>query len=76
MNREPASLIIWVVYDRPTDFPDAFVARKWDMDRPTAEVLTADTLAEIRKKVRAALPGGVMMLRSTLDDPKIVETWL
>lgn len=63
----------WVVYEKPLDFPDKFVARKWIDNQPTLEFLEADTLESIRNK----LPVGLYCLeRSPGDDKKIVESWL
>lgn len=68
-------LPVWVVYDHPQDFPDHFVARLWEgMDNtPTATVLVADTLAELRDMLPPDLNG---LERMEGDDPTIVETWL
>lgn len=66
-------LILWTVYDKPLDFPDNFVARKFLNSSPTQEVLTATSLDEIR----ALLPLGLTRLpRMDEDDPNIVEVWL
>lgn len=68
-----SALAIWVVYDNPVDLPGRFVARKWLNDEPTAEILQAKTLEELR----GCLPAGLVCLRrAPSDDPKIVETWL
>lgn len=66
-------LPLWVIYDRPTDMPNAFVARKWLNDVPTHEVLQAGTLDGLR----SLLPRGLHLLpRDPADDPKIVEVWI
>lgn len=69
-------LKLWVVYDHPTDFPDSFAARLWLTDRPTGEVLVADTLDDIRAAIAGLMPGAVCLMRQPDDDPVIVETWL
>jgi hypothetical protein len=69
-------LPIWVVYDHPTDFPNAFVARLWIGLEATAEVLISDSLDEVRAMVAARYPGAVCVARADGDDPKILETWL
>jgi len=67
------SLAIWTIYDHPTDYPDVFVARKFNYDQPTDEILTDTTLDGLRHK----LPNNLTCLkRDPLDDPKIVECWL
>lgn len=69
-------LMMWTVYERPTDFPNSFVARRW---RVTAEgaVATGDlVLAGTLERIREALPPGLYRLpREAEDDPVIVETW-
>lgn len=68
----------WTVYCRPADYPMLYVARQWDINgsgelRPTTALVTATTLAGIRKKI----PLGLSRLpRSPSDDACIVETWL
>lgn len=67
---------MWVVYDKPRDYPTQFVARKWVIEeegRPTPDVLTAPTLAALRAKLPPLL---TMIPRATHDDPNIVEVWL
>ncbi|CAB3754123.1 hypothetical protein [Paraburkholderia humisilvae] len=66
-------LPIWVIYDKPSDIPDWFVARKWFLDRPTSELRLGRTLDEVRAK----LPAGLYRLpRDPSDDAKIVESWI
>jgi hypothetical protein len=67
-------LDIWTVYDHPLDFPDCFIARKFVLDQPTEEIMTAPTLDELRD--RLAEMGLVALARSPEDDAKIVETWV
>jgi hypothetical protein len=76
----------WTIYDHPSDYPNGFIARKWiyapgmapddngeAQPTPTAEVLTASSLAELR----ALLPLGLICFpRKADDDPAIVESWL
>lgn len=68
-----AGLTIWVIYERPWDYPNNFVARAWEFDKPTEEILLGDSLEEVRQ----LLPAGLFrMPRAPTDDPVIVETWL
>lgn len=71
-------LPIWTIYDRPTDVPDAFVARLHVADSsghaPTTAALRSDTLDALRSVLTAF--GLVQTMRHPADDPKIVETWL
>ncbi len=71
--KDEGKLPMWVVYEKPSDFPDKFVLRKWLNDEPTEEIQTADTLEDIRKKVPEGL---VRLSRDLKDDPVIVEVWL
>lgn len=73
LSEDNSELVIWTVYDGPTDFPGEFVARKWLLDGATNELRKAKTL----EGLRAQLPKGLARLpRAALDDPKIVETWM
>lgn len=69
----PHDLPIWVIYHSPIDVPERFVARKWQLDQPTSEMLQSKTLDELRGK----LPAGLVRLpRDPSDDAKIVESWI
>lgn len=64
---------IWVIYEAPPDFPDKYVARRLEMNRPTADVVIGDTLSDVRSK----LPAGLFRIeRSDRDDPMIRESWI
>ena len=75
-------MTMWTIYDHPLDFPDKFVARRWDIVRAgnktepvaRAEHVTADTLDELRRDMMRR--GLVCLTRSDGDEPQIVETWL
>jgi len=67
------SLPIWTIYDHPLDFPEFWVARKFELDKPTGEVILGNTLAAVRD----TLPEGLICVpRAPADDPVIVECWL
>lgn len=61
------------VYQRPSDYPEHFVARVWDLDRPTQIVMICKTLDELRA---AQPPEMTEIKRWKEDDPAIVETWV
>jgi hypothetical protein len=71
-------LEIYVIYERPTDYPAGFLARKWLVDgspepRPTPYIATGQTLEE----VRACIPRHCVKIeRSSGDHRHIVEVWL
>lgn len=76
-TRSQAELTMWVIYKHPRDYPQQYVARLWEIRAgcvlPTADVMMADTLAEIRKSI----PVGLFRTeRFSDDDPCIVEVWI
>jgi hypothetical protein len=66
-------LSLWTIYDRPRDFPDSFVARRFEYDKPTADTIEGE-LDQLRICFQRA--GLVCLMRNEEDDPKVVETWL
>lgn len=71
-------LDMWVVYDHPSDFPDVFVARRWEIlreERPTADVLKHSDLDMLRHMIATDKHCSVQLARSPEDDPRIVEVW-
>jgi hypothetical protein len=67
-------LSMWTIYDHPTDYPDHFVARRFELDKPTSQILLCETLEPIRDALAGA--GLICFMRDPSDDPKIVETWM
>ena len=67
---------IIVIYNSPTDYPGYFVARVWDMDKPTDTLMLKKKLSTIREDIKTHLPTMVRLPRAKKDDPCIVETWL
>ncbi len=64
-------MVGWVVMQEPPDYRRQFVARLV-IDGPTAYVLLADTLVELRAK----LPPNLMRSqRQPADPPGVVEFW-
>lgn len=61
------------IYSHPSDYPDKFVARLFDIDSPTDVYEIADTLDEIRQTIP---PEMVRMERDPNDDPCIVEVFM
>jgi hypothetical protein len=70
-------LQLFTVYRYPSDYPDKYVLRRWDIgrngSRATSWVRTADMLEEIRSFVPYGL---CRMMRNPEDDPCIEETWI
>lgn len=70
--------MMWVIYDHPKDFPDKFVAREWNIGpgraTPLDNVITSNDLEELREQmVQKCL---TKIIKSNIDDPCIVETWM
>jgi len=61
------------IYNSPKDYPGMYVARLFELTKPTKYVVTAQSLEEIR----AAIPAEMLCFgRDKADDPCIVETWI
>lgn len=61
------------IYNRPTDYPEKYVARVWDCDTPTHLIAIADTL----EGIRATIPPNMTCLPHMAgDDHCIVEVWI
>jgi len=76
MSIRPGRFSIWTVYDHPSDYPDCFVARRFELDTPTGDVITAPTLAALRAKLEVMADVGYCLPRDPRDDPNIVECWI
>lgn len=77
MSELAPSLYLWVVYDRPRDYPHCFVARRWEIRAgvaaPCRDCLFSPTLSELR----AALPAGLTRIDPHPNDDRcILEVWL
>ena len=75
---ETSTLIMWVVYDHPSDYPDDFVARKWILTKngmlPTETALSGPSIDLLRYML--AENGLSRMERLPEDDPVVLEVWL
>lgn len=71
------ALAIWTIYDKPKDFPEGFIARRFEVGGGNT-VATADTINGKLDDIRLALEkaGLVNICREEGDDPKIVESWI
>ena len=71
----PHSIIpVVAVYKSPKDYPDKYVARVFDLDRPTRFVFVADTYQELLDKI--PVQQLTRMDRDPKDGPAIVEVWM
>ena len=64
---------IWTVYDRPADYPNEYVARKFLNEKPTDEVITSTSLDEVREALEDM---GFVCLGVGDENPVIIETWM
>ena len=67
-------LPMWVVYERPKDFPNCYVARLWIGEMPTEELMVSTNVDDIRRALQGR--GLVKLMRDPEDGPQILETWL
>lgn len=68
----------WTIYERPADYPDSFVVRRWTIraagPEPDLQPLAVVTTLE---QARASLPPGLVCLTRSPDDPPcVVEVWI
>lgn len=65
------------IYEKPLDFPNAFIARVWDGNGPkvTNTIIMRFSLQECREDIEAA-GFSVKFPRAEGDEPHIVETWM
>jgi len=72
-------LAMWTVYKHPKDYPNDYVARRFEVDargpRPTESIIISETLETLRD-VLAFEMHLTPLDRNEGDDPVIVETWL
>lgn len=67
------ALRLYVIYERPVDYPDVFVIRVWENEEPGEIVAIGNTLEEVRSQ----LPPGLYNLgRENEDESQIVEVWV
>jgi hypothetical protein len=71
-------MTIWTVYERPTDYPDGFIARRFEVGggktTATDDTLVSNDLERLRQILARA--GLIKLLRNERDEPQIVESWL
>ena len=74
MIMQTSRLPIWVIYDRPDDYPNRYVVRKFYGNMPTDELYGGRDLEELRTML--AKSKLIRFPRDATDDPKIVEAWM
>ncbi len=66
----------FTVYFNPKDFPEKYVVRLFDGNKPTRLCAVKDTLEEARAAIPKQPVEYLRVVREKNDDPVIVETWL
>lgn len=71
-------LYMWTLFDHPTDMPDSYVARKFQVDSsggyPTDDFIALESLHLLRILMKRR--GLTCITRSPDDDSKIIESWI
>jgi hypothetical protein len=72
------ALTIWTIYDKPSDHPEGYIARRFEVSEGGRTLATRDTLTGKLDDIRQALwKAGLMKLsRKDGDEPQIVESWV
>lgn len=63
------------VYQHPEDFPEKYVARIYELDKPTDTLMVKDTLEEIEEDIRENT-GMTFIPRGTEDVLSLVGVWM
>ena len=65
------------VYEKPLDYKNKFVARIFDVDKPTEFYIIKDSLEDIRKDIQNSFKGCALKFdRDDMDVKSIVETYM
>lgn len=64
-----------VVYEHPNDYPEYYVARVFNVDKPTDTIMLKKNLSEIQDDIKENM-NMVFFLRGAEDDPCIVGAWM
>ena len=71
------TISLWVIYERPRDFPDKFVVRRWAIGNGCYLATGDFSLANDLDGARRLVPPGLACLgRDASDEPHIVESWI
>jgi hypothetical protein len=72
------SLSIWTIYDKPKDYPEIFIARRFEIQAgeavATTDIIRSPFLGTIRNHMQER--GLYRIQRNENDDPCVVECWL
>ena len=68
---------MWVVYERPKDYPTSYVVRRHDITREGSYATPDHTVHATLEEARTAVPYWAMrMERNPRDEPQILECWV
>ena len=71
-------LVIYTIYENPTDYPGKFVVRKHDViaGSSTPDKLPCAVVSSLDEARKAIPEGMVNIQRLPEDEPQIVESWI
>ena len=75
MESDPWLGTMWVVYAKPTDFPNSYIARKWVDGLATNDVMIAPNRFAMSQKISELGPMGQHPVFKA-DDPHIVAKYI
>ena len=64
-----------VVYQNPDDYPEYYIGRVYDTNKPTNVIITRNTLEELQEDI-SSYPGAFFIYRTEDDDSVIVGKWI
>lgn len=71
-------LSMWTIYDHPLDYPDVFIARRWEAGAVGVQHTTDTIVSHDVKILRDVFihAGLTKVMRHESDDLNIMEVWL
>lgn len=76
----PDMMIVWAIYDRPREFPDVYVAQKWEVVKGVStkfdDFRTDADLENLRQRLINEESCGGCLPAGPDDNPEVVELWL
>lgn len=75
---EPLSM--WTVYDHPTDYPEGYLARRFEVTAegatPMLDCIAGPSLDAVRQHLIHHAGMSAALARSPDDHPNVLETWI
>jgi hypothetical protein len=70
-------LTIWTIYDRPKDYPQGFIARRFDVGAGGIVATGTTMIGGLHEMRTWFLRAGLTVIdRQERDEPPIVESWI